>query len=1398
MKDFTMGAMSGSEKIPTAPQESETKTWKNLIPYFLVFFCLGSTGLYAQQPAASIEQVRNGSADAPLISPLEVNWQNGNLGPTQAHYFEGSSVPYRAVMTNMPAGPAFLIIEYDIMHSGKHALDYLTHYDRIFPHMLAYGHPQEDIDPLIGYEFLGDATVYETDSESIDAPITNIKPDGINLQPLTSFNSLAAAGREITIWNGNITDVINVGSAQGSLTVDKSSQQVRINFIVDEPGTVILAWGGHIANRNDWDYGDEVVYSAGGISGSPYHMRLIDWPYGNLGNQDRSLKASAVIPAPTCVLPQDTEVCEGAKDVAYSVTPINSEYNPQYNWTIEPAAGETSTDATWSATNSTNPPSGTTVYVDAGSKDFVVKLSIVTDFGNVECEAPTVVNAGPVLKDATASFCDDDQSDTTLSDYDDDIQADPLTETVVWYKDINRTPGQEITKTGDLAASSSPYVYYARVTNNTTKCDSDAKLSITIDAAPVLKDATASFCDDDQSDTTLSDYDDDIQADPLTETVVWYKDINRTPGQEITKTGDLAASSSPYVYYARVTNNTTKCDSDAKLSITIDAAPVLKDATASFCDDDQSDTTLSDYDDDIQADPLTETVVWYKDINRTPGQEITKTGDLAASSSPYVYYARVTNNTTKCDSDAKLSITIDAAPVLKDATASFCDDDQSDTTLSDYDDDIQADPLTETVVWYKDINRTPGQEITKTGDLAASSSPYVYYARVTNNTTKCDSDAKLSITIDAAPVLKDATASFCDDDQSDTTLSDYDDDIQADPLTETVVWYKDINRTPGQEITKTGDLAASSSPYVYYARVTNNTTKCDSDAKLSITIDAAPVLKDATASFCDDDQSDTTLSDYDDDIQADPLTETVVWYKDINRTPGQEITKTGDLAASSSPYVYYARVTNNTTKCDSDAKLSITIDAAPVLKDATASFCDDDQSDTTLSDYDDDIQADPLTETVVWYKDINRTPGQEITKTGDLAASSSPYVYYARVTNNTTKCDSDAKLTITINANPSPSVANQSACVGDNVTFTNSNYKSSVESYVWKVDKGDGNGFVNISPPETGEKLILSSVSTAMSGYKYQVIATGASPTNCQGSDSASLTVENCAHIFPTQTTCCNYLGGNPQDFVLSYVCSTLDNRGKISNAIPGVFFYYADFTAETTGTVIIVVNQTNDQGLKAFDPQNANNVRVFVDDCQSVNAVPTIGKKYGSGNVAIEFDVIAGKTYVISVKYDVKSIIGSSPSGDNDYSFSLSYEGGSILSGSTGIVTVKAGCSDTSGTPYGSCPPVESSILSTSTQSIQAESLSVESVASDVAVYPIPFSDVINIDYQFDYSSDVVIEIFDLGGNLLRTLKDSNVSRGSTTSIAVDFSISANQMYMVRVTTERETFVKQIVSSKK
>jgi hypothetical protein len=68
-------------------------------------------------------------------------------------------------------------------------------------------------------------------------------------------------------------------------------RQISITFTASVANPV-LSWSGHVGWVGDWGVGN----SAGGISGSPYHMRLIDLD-GSGGNQDRSLSADAVIPS---------------------------------------------------------------------------------------------------------------------------------------------------------------------------------------------------------------------------------------------------------------------------------------------------------------------------------------------------------------------------------------------------------------------------------------------------------------------------------------------------------------------------------------------------------------------------------------------------------------------------------------------------------------------------------------------------------------------------------------------------------------------------------------------------------------------------------------------------------------------------------------------------------------------------------------------------------------------------------------------------------------------------------------------------------------------------------------------------------------------------------------------
>jgi hypothetical protein len=241
---------------------------------------LGAAG----QPSINLDQCRNGSASSPancLNLGGASGWANGNAGSSQAHYVEGQSAPYRAVMENLPTGtPITLVLGYDVKHSDAHAIDFLTHYNRLEPHG-GFGHPAEQVNPIDGITGLS-STV---GTFPVPAPSTVGSP--VAGQPATAFNALPSGERVMTLFGGTISAMTYV--SQGSLTAAQSETQMSVTFTVDSP-TAVLAWGGHIATAGDWGAGN----SATNVSGAPYHMRLGSWTLNNLGNTDRSLSAGAV------------------------------------------------------------------------------------------------------------------------------------------------------------------------------------------------------------------------------------------------------------------------------------------------------------------------------------------------------------------------------------------------------------------------------------------------------------------------------------------------------------------------------------------------------------------------------------------------------------------------------------------------------------------------------------------------------------------------------------------------------------------------------------------------------------------------------------------------------------------------------------------------------------------------------------------------------------------------------------------------------------------------------------------------------------------------------------------------------------------------------------------------
>jgi hypothetical protein len=329
-----------------------------------------STNAYGQAVQISLEQTRTGPAGSPY-DPAQ--WQNGNVNSQHAHFVEGYSIGYRSVITNLTPGTYIeMDLEFDTRHGSANALDFLTYYSNLDPvyagmpsHEDLWGHHPPLIDPLVGYNNMG-APQY----------ITILPPSTAAMQFFNEFHADNPNMDRITIWGGTPAAVspfeyIN----EGPLVDATSSTSFRIKFTATQ-STVIIAWGGHIAREQDWGPGN----SAGGISGSPYHMRLLDWNIGNLGNMDRSMQAAAILTIPSCEFEVDPVVCDNTIVTATLIGDAQS--GVTYSWAlVDNTSGASPTSG-----------SGTSFNFNSGNQagSVTVRLTASVSFGgstiDVVCE----------------------------------------------------------------------------------------------------------------------------------------------------------------------------------------------------------------------------------------------------------------------------------------------------------------------------------------------------------------------------------------------------------------------------------------------------------------------------------------------------------------------------------------------------------------------------------------------------------------------------------------------------------------------------------------------------------------------------------------------------------------------------------------------------------------------------------------------------------------------------------------------------------------------------------------------------------------------------------------------------------------------------------------------------
>ncbi|MBI4498082.1 MAG: hypothetical protein HY689_09310 [Chloroflexi bacterium] len=283
---LVLGALAPSALTQAAPIQPDTHV----------------TQLSASRPSADLDRCRNGGVAGPFVECKangSTGYVNGNAGHTNAHWREDEFLPYRVRLDNLDTtGTSSVTIQWDVTKGGLHALDLIGSFDVTeTTSATATAFHANNNDPcsdiVSGCNPASPDATGAIPAPNLGSPGGSFPNAQCGASGLTSFATPPTAGQFVKGWGVSSLSVSYV--SQNVKDGDRCVTTAKIEFTATS-ATAVLAWAGHIAFQGDWG-GDQ---SASAIDGSPYHMRLIEMATGGttftLGNQDRSLKTSAIIP----------------------------------------------------------------------------------------------------------------------------------------------------------------------------------------------------------------------------------------------------------------------------------------------------------------------------------------------------------------------------------------------------------------------------------------------------------------------------------------------------------------------------------------------------------------------------------------------------------------------------------------------------------------------------------------------------------------------------------------------------------------------------------------------------------------------------------------------------------------------------------------------------------------------------------------------------------------------------------------------------------------------------------------------------------------------------------------------------------------------------------------------
>ena len=304
--------------------------------------------------------------------------------------------------------------------------------------------------------------------------------------------------------------------------------------------------------------------------------------------------------------------------------------------------------------------------------------------------------------------------------------------------------------------------------------------------------------------------------------------------------------------------------------------------------------------------------------------------------------------------------------------------------------------------------------------------------------------------------------------------------------------------------------------------------------------------------------------------------------------------------------------------------------------------------------------------------------------------------------------------------------------------------------------------------------LSTTSVSTGTSTVytrKWQATDASGNTAVC----SQNVTQVSCtAHIYPTSTTCNTYLNGAQP---LAQLCYAY-RQNKVSNITPGVFFYFATITAPSSSFCVDVVQTNSCSSFSLFTIQQGNQITLFNGSC--TNAASGTQTSAGQGRVCIS-NATPGAQYVISVKYDSKSVQGSSFTGSAPvctYNFE-SRINGTVVSGSQGSIDLSPNCSG--------------GAITRSSDAQMEESM----MKAQIGLFPNPASGYVNLTFVPAFTAKSSIEMYDVSGKLVVNIYNGEIEKGKPYQRRVNIEGLAAGVYLIRFRNGEFIETKKLVIAK-